>query len=76
MSKNYELKRVWWYDITAQNNVEIKKPFKKYLAKRWTIGYVHKDKDAYLIEYSNDEDGCAAFDVIPKDCVYLIENIK
>jgi hypothetical protein len=71
-----KIKKVLWYDITAHHNNIVKKPFKNYLCKRWTIGYVQNDKDAYLVEYSNDEDGCASFDVIPKNCVYKIEDIK
>lgn len=70
-----KLKRVWWYDITSQTNEEIKKPYKQFLAKRWTIGYVHRDKDCVIVEYSNDDDKSASFDAIPKSVVIKIEDL-
>ena len=70
-----ELKKVWWYDVTPLTWQIPTKPFKNYLVKCWTIGYVQKDKDCVIVSYSNDGENRLCFDVIPKALVIKIENI-
>ena len=70
-----KMKKVWWWDITAQNQEKIYKPYKKYLTKSYTIGEVFEDKDVVIVKYGGDEDDDACFDAIPRGCVITIDNI-
>jgi len=70
-----KLKKVWWYDITAQSWEEPKKPYKNYLAKCFTIGEVLRDKDCIVVCYSEAGDDDKCFDVIPRSNVIKIETI-
>ena len=74
-----KIKKIWWYDITPETWKIPQKPYKQYLTKCWTIGYVKKDKDCVIVEYSSyaDENGDRkCFDAIPKACIISIDDIK
>jgi len=63
-----KLYRVEWVDIAGHSNELLKKPYNKFLAPSWTIGYVKQSQDTIIVIYGgNDTDSC--FDAIPKKVI-------
>lgn len=66
--KPNKLYKVEWLDICGHSNEVLKKPYNKFLAPSWTVGYVEMSKDTVIVTYGgNDTENC--FDAIPRKVV-------
>ena len=63
-----KLYKVEWLDICSHSNEVLRKPYNKFLAPSWTIGYLQQSQDTVIVIYGgNDTDSC--FDAIPKKVI-------